>query len=184
LTGIPCYVGQGNKDRPFKHIKRALRGQHTNLHLARIIRGTKGKLPVCVIRTGLTRKEAVEMEMALIKVIGREDLGTGPLVNRTDGGEGPTNMIFSKSARKKISQAGLGNQYAVGGSKDPEVRRKADAIRSKASLEMWADKKRRAEIVTAQKAFWTPAKRKAQGKRISEWVRAAKLRKALELLTT
>jgi len=44
-------------------------------------------------------------EKYFIKKIGRRDLGLGPLVNLTDGGEGLSGHIFTKEHREKIGTA-------------------------------------------------------------------------------
>lgn len=52
----------------------------------------------------LTWEEACLKETELIKKYGRKDLGTGPLVNLTDGGEGTPNV--GPETLKKISRLG------------------------------------------------------------------------------
>jgi hypothetical protein len=51
---------------------------------------------------------AFVLECALILQYGRRDLGTGILINRTDGGEGRSGRTLSAESRKKISDARLG----------------------------------------------------------------------------
>jgi hypothetical protein len=53
-----------------------------------------------------TREEAKELEIFLIQLYGRRDLGTGVLVNLTDGGDGLYNL--SDEGRKRMSQKRLG----------------------------------------------------------------------------
>jgi hypothetical protein len=62
------------------------------------------KLIKIKIREHLTEDEAMIVEMALIKAIGRLDQGTGPLVNLTDGGEGTTGWKPTEETRKKLGQ--------------------------------------------------------------------------------
>lgn len=82
LDGSPCYVGKGYRERWISHKRKSC-----NKHLAAIIKNSGGDLPVVKIRQGLTEVQANEIEVALIKAIGRKANG-GPLVNQTDGGEG------------------------------------------------------------------------------------------------
>jgi hypothetical protein len=56
-----------------------------------------------ILHSNITWDEACEFEMSYIKQYGRQDLGTGILVNMTDGGDGSFNVIISEESRKKIS---------------------------------------------------------------------------------
>lgn len=106
-NGHPCYIGKG-KGRRFE--KREKLTSH-NIHLSRIISQAGGSLPKTIIRENLTESEAFETEIAFIKAIGREVHG-GPLVNLTDGGEGPSGLVFSEASLAKIRQANLGKKRA------------------------------------------------------------------------
>lgn len=64
---------------------------------------------VQILKTGLTKEEAVEMEIILISWYGRRDIGTGTLVNLTDGGDGTTNV--SEETRIKRSKVWLGKKH-------------------------------------------------------------------------
>lgn len=70
---------------------------------------------------------AFSLEKTLILEHGRRDLGTGCLVNLTDGGEGLSGPC-SEERKKVISEARKGKGGGVKGeknpAKDPEVRRK------------------------------------------------------------
>ena len=98
-SGVPCYVGKGLPGRELEHGKY---GSH-NRRLRRIY-AKEGDLPVVVVREGLTDDEACALEIELIAVIGRHDLGRGPLVNMTDGGETTVGMVPSSETRRKISE--------------------------------------------------------------------------------
>ncbi len=80
------YVGIGNPDRPYQKAPTA-----RSVVWHRVVK--KHGYSVEVIRTGLTRQEACDIEMDFIELIGRRNLGTGTLVNLTDGGEGVTGYI-------------------------------------------------------------------------------------------
>jgi hypothetical protein len=70
---------------------------------------TIGEIPKVKLRQGLSEKGALESEVALIAAIGRIDLGTGPLTNMTDGGEGMVGYKFTKeqiAARSRAVSAG------------------------------------------------------------------------------
>lgn len=94
LDGSPCYVGKGQRDRWKQHA----RGSH-NPHLRRLYESAGGVLPIAKIREGLPNSEACEIEIALIRAIGRGR--NGPLTNRTDGGEGLLGNSPSEETRQK-----------------------------------------------------------------------------------
>jgi hypothetical protein len=48
---------------------------------------------IIYLKQNLTENEAFKHEIYMIAVFGRKDLGTGILRNKTDGGEGPSNII-------------------------------------------------------------------------------------------
>lgn len=82
--GVPAYVGVGDESGRFK--------QHStkshNIELANIMKAAGGSLPFVVIRSDISKEGAFAVEVALIHVIGRADLKLGPLLNRTNGGDG------------------------------------------------------------------------------------------------
>src|SRR5687767_9844318 len=108
LTGVPCYVGKGKGNRWLEHERRK---RATSIHLQRLILEAKRQgleLPRIKIREDLSEDEAFILERELIKIIGRRDLGTGPLVNLTDGGDGAVGQIMSQEARDKLRDFNLG----------------------------------------------------------------------------
>lgn len=100
-NGIPCYIGKGRGRRAVKHNYMSMR--HPNKHLASIYRKAGGPLIIAYVAEGLTEDEAFALEIKLIAEIGCKDQGKGPLANRTDGGEGPTNP--PAEIREKMSAA-------------------------------------------------------------------------------
>lgn len=69
---------------------------------------------VDIVEENLNESEALERESFYIKKIGRKDLGLGPLVNLTDGGDGGINKSISDEHKNKISNFMKGNSYAKG----------------------------------------------------------------------
>jgi hypothetical protein len=164
--GRPCYVGKGKGDRIKRH-ERAGR-LHRNPHLAAIIKKAGGTLPQVILHDGLSEDVAFAYEITLIAAIGREVHG-GPLVNQSDGGEGPAGMRHSDATKAKISAKSKGNKYATGGSKDPAVRAAASKAISVATTRMWTDPVKKAEILAARAVTnakpETQAARSASGSR-------------------
>ena len=118
-NGIPCYVGKGKGDRWRRHDRKSKQ----NPHFAAILNLAGGDLPTAIIRHNLTDDEAIEIEIALIKAIGREIHG-GPLVNMTDGGDGTAGAVMTLEWR---------------------------AHRSKKAKEAWANEEVRAKMLRADR---------------------------------
>lgn len=92
LNGEVFYVGKGKGRRAFKNNRRSTLWNYTK---------DKYGLQIEIYEDNLSESEALSLEMELIKQFGRIDIGTGCLVNFTDGGD-TTNL--SPIARKKISE--------------------------------------------------------------------------------
>jgi len=92
--GTPYYIGKGSGTRAFARHRRG---------------GWEWSPPdpsmISFLATGLREFEAYEWENALILLLGRKDLGTGCLINLSDGGEGKPRYQVSAETRAKISAA-------------------------------------------------------------------------------
>jgi NUMOD3 motif len=126
LNGVPCYVGKGSGNR-YRHRGPTKR----NPHFAAIMAASSNKLPVVVVRRGLSDDEAFTCEEALIAAIGRECDG-GPLINLGKGGKGGSTGVKMSPAwrarrslkskemwanpeiRARLSATKIGNQYKLG----------------------------------------------------------------------
>jgi len=97
-NGIPCYVGKGKGGRWLHHLTKS-----HNKRLAGVVRKAGGSIPIIKLRENLTEAEAFEIEIALIAAIGRRDLGTGPLLNLTAGGDGVVGHRRTPAQRKQMS---------------------------------------------------------------------------------
>ena len=94
------YVGKGKGRRSHCHLTRTDKHPFTH-RLQKMARN--GVIPLIERYEGLSEQAAFDLEVALIQEIGRKDLGTGSLLNLSDGGEGPSNP--SLETRAKISAA-------------------------------------------------------------------------------
>lgn len=90
------YVGIGNYKRPFEIKNR------TNKYWKEI---TKNGYEIDIYKTGLTIKEACQLEIEWIAKIGRRDKGLGPLVNMTDGGIGISGLVYKSNNKVKNTKS-------------------------------------------------------------------------------
>ena len=93
-TGEPFYVGKGKDRRAY--IKRC-----RSVYWNNIVK--KHGYNVSFLQENLTEDECNKMEVYWIHKIGRWDLGKGPLVNFTNGGEGSSGRRMNEHTKKIIS---------------------------------------------------------------------------------
>jgi hypothetical protein len=99
----PFYIGIGNTER------RATRTDSRNPFWKNI---AKKGYRVDILFDDLTWEEACEKEKEFIKLYGRKDLGTGTLVNMTDGGDGTINILVSDETKQKLREINLGKSHS------------------------------------------------------------------------
>lgn len=99
----PIYVGKGRGKRAWRHLNR--KGRHPFIQRLQFM-FKLGIKPDIEIIYALDEGHAFFMEECCISVIGRKDLGKGPLLNLTNGGEGVSNP--SDVTREKIGAANRG----------------------------------------------------------------------------
>lgn len=110
--GVPFYVGKGCRNRIEMHEKRTDPGNPLKNEIIEQTYTMLGEVPKMLVQENLPEKTAFKVEIALIGAIGRLDLGTGPLVNLTSGGDGgrtPSDRIIAgaKRAYKELGEEWL-----------------------------------------------------------------------------
>ena len=107
----PYYIGKGKGYRIYRKDRR--------------IKPPKDKTRIIYLKQNLTEEEAFKHEIYMIDVLGRKDLGTGILHNRSDGGEGVSGFIHSEKTKIKMSEARKGEKSPnYGKTFSEETRRK------------------------------------------------------------
>lgn len=96
--GTPFYVGKGTVHKRTKNMYGRACEPHLNNHWQNIV--NKHGLLIEIVASCQNDKEAQNLEKLFIEFIGRYDLGKGPLVNLTDGGDGCCGLIISDEVRK------------------------------------------------------------------------------------
>jgi hypothetical protein len=108
----PFYVGKGHLDRAYSNYCRNPWWQNIVNKHGREVR---------FVAENLSEIDAFWLENMCIKGWGRADLGEGPLVNMTDGGEGQCGTARSKKWRTHRSNLMKGNTIKVGKPNGPEA---------------------------------------------------------------
>lgn len=101
----PFYVGKGSNGRYKKKHGRDCTEIISEIKLSNLEH-------ICVLLyEKISEDDAFDMEKVLIKTIGRKDLGLGPLLNKSDGGKLPFNVIITDEIREKLSKANKGKKF-------------------------------------------------------------------------
>jgi len=100
--GTPYYIGKGKGDRAYRKDGKPCATP-------------KDKSKIIRLKTNLTEEEAFNHERYMIYILGRKDLGTGILLNKSDGGEGCSGAIRSEETLKKMSVAKSGENNPIYG---------------------------------------------------------------------
>jgi hypothetical protein len=151
LDNTPYYIGKGKDDRAFD--------KHGSVSVP------KDKTKIIILEHNLSEIGALAIERRMIKWYGRKDLGTGILLNRTDGGDGSVNrapwnkgkalseehkaklklarakQTFSEETRKKMSLSQIGKKTGVTFSEDSKSKMSKSATGRKHSPETIAKMK-------------------------------------------
>ena len=110
----PYYIGKGKGNRIVSNQRK--------------INKPKDKSRIIFLKQNLTEAEAFKHEIYMIAVLGRKDLGTGILHNKTDGGDGPSGAIRSEEFKRKISEVNKGNQHWKNKKHTDETKKKLSGV--------------------------------------------------------
>lgn len=94
--GKPFYVGKGKGSRVYHY------GGGFSKRVASKITRSGGVVGITMFPC-VSEAQAFKREKFLIKFYGRRDIKTGVLCNLSDGGEGPSGVVFGELTLKKIS---------------------------------------------------------------------------------
>jgi hypothetical protein len=95
----PYYIGKGKDRRAFQ--------KHCGISVP------KDRSKIIFIETNLSDVGACAIERRLIQWYGRKDLGTGILLNKTNGGDGSAGYVTKTETKNKLSLANIGKKHTA-----------------------------------------------------------------------
>jgi hypothetical protein len=110
IRNEPIYVGKGTGVRWKKHLVR--KDMHPFTHRLQLMKKCGVDPIVTFVCENVDSEFALLVEQEMIAKLGRKDLGLGPLLNLTDGGEGTNGNCLSDETRKKISTKARGRKLS------------------------------------------------------------------------
>jgi hypothetical protein len=99
----PFYVGKGKNSRYLRHLKMFESNKPKNFVIKEHL-DNNDKPIIIKYKENLSNKESLNIEVDLIKRIGRKDLSNGPLLNLTNGGEKSIGYKHTEEYKEKLKK--------------------------------------------------------------------------------
>jgi hypothetical protein len=126
--GTPYYIGKGTGRRAFTK-------EHNTF--------VPPEERILFLKKNLLEEEAYQHEIYMIAILGRKDLGTGILYNKTNGGDGTRGFLVTEEQRRYTSERQLGEKNHFYGRKHTlETRRKMSEAQNGEKHAMFGKKHR------------------------------------------
>lgn len=144
----PIYVGKGQRRRAYVHLK--LRGKGP--FISRLKYMSKNNInPSIEIIDALSESHSFLMEESLIEIIGRKDLGKGPLLNLTNGGEGVAGITWSAQRKDAWSISRFENNPMSGKTQSADAKTRIGQSQPKIRHYTFESRKLKGEKQTGEK---------------------------------
>jgi hypothetical protein len=130
-NGTPYYIGKGRGSRAWKNHGRVPVPARQNILL---------------LKTGLTEDQAFSHEKYMINVLGRVDDGTGFLLNKTAGGQGPSGKVWSDQEKENVRLEKTGSRWWNNGRRNTQCKRCPGPEWREGRLISWDEQERIAKM--------------------------------------
>jgi hypothetical protein len=155
----PFYVGKGKDKRCNVHLSSYKKNSNGIFRgkLIHIMEDLKQRPYIFKLIENITEEQAFELEIYLIKLIGRKNLGFGPLSNMTNGGDGFSGSVKTEEERRisseRMKQRWENKDFRECRSKDTKKQWETEEIR-RARLESMNSIESKKKLSESLKKHW------------------------------